>query len=292
MDSRTGKKISLARLLDPSTGHGVIIAASHGVLTGPPPGLVTIEEMTATFAQLSGANGIMVAPGMVSRVEDCFLGRSRPSLVVHVDWKSFGRPILTPGTDGRREGHVTAIASIDEVAAAGADAVMTYLYVGQDDTELERLEIERNARLAADCARLGIVLIVEPRAARDATDPTQVEDEGLLAFYCRLAVEIGADIVKCIWPGSVEKFAKVTASTPAPVLLAGGPAYQDAAATFQLAAGAMTAGGSGFMFGRRVYRAEHPAAVLAGLRAILDEGATAEGALARYTQVVSDGPAS
>jgi class I fructose-bisphosphate aldolase len=233
--------------------------------------------MNNVFSQLDGANGIMVSPGSVQLVENTFVGRNRPSLVIHVDWKSHGREIFRPGENGSSEGSVTSIASVDEVAAAGADAIMSYLYVGHKNNELERQEIERNARLAADCSRLGIALIIEPRSVMDHSDSTQVANPALLAWYCRMSAEIGADVVKCIWPGSLENYEIIVSQTTVPVVLAGGPAGDNQIdETMRIAESTVLAGGAGVMFGRRVYSSNNPAAVLTGLRAIIHDGATAD----------------
>lgn len=290
MDSRTGKSIRLGRLLDPISNRTIVVAASHGVLTGAPSGLKTVEAMKRVFNQLDGANGLMVAPGTVRQVEETFVGRGRPSLVVHVDWKSHGRRLLTPGEDGISEGTLASLATIDEVAAAGADAVMSYLYVGHRDNDLERREIERNARLAADCARLGIVLIIEPRAVLDYKEHTQVANAELLSWYCRMSAEIGADIVKCIWPGSESAYAEIVANTTVPIVLAGGPAGDDKIEeTMQLARDTVTAGGNGVMFGRRIYSSESPAAVLAGLSAVIHHDAPASEGVRIFRELIASG---
>lgn|GEM_PF-602372 len=277
MDSRTGKIIRLGRIFDSQSGRAIIVAASHGVLTGAPKGLRSVADMNQVFSQLQGANGIMIAPGSVQLVETCFVGREKPSLVVHVDWKSHGRKIFRPGENGTSEGSVTSIASVEQVAASGADAIMSYLYVGHKDNQLERQEIERNARLAEDCSRLGMVLIIEPRAVMDHSDSTQVANPDLLAWYCRMSAEIGADVVKCIWPGSVEDYETIVSQTTVPVVLAGGPAGDEKIGeTMRIAESTVLAGGAGIMFGRRIYSSKNPAAVLAGLRAIIHDGASAQ----------------
>lgn len=269
MDSRTGKKIRLGRILPPPTGHGVVVAASHGVLSGPPAGLRTREEIDRVFAQLDLADAVMVNPGMLPLVEDRFVGRSAPGLVLHLDWKNHNRKIYEPGTDGRSEGVLAQLATLDEVAATGIDGVMTYLYVGQRDSRLERDEIERNARIVRDCERLGLAVIIEPRSALETEGP-DATGAGVMSLYCRIASDIGADIVKAVWPsGGVDGFAQVVDSCLAPVLLAGGPGGDDLDSTSELATKAMSAGAAGVMFGRRVFRADKPAEVLSALRGIV-----------------------
>src|SRR4051794_27583413 len=74
MDSRTGKQIRLGRIFDPSSGNSIIIAYSHGVLLGPLPGMTGLEEMRRMAGQLRQANGIMIAPGLVGKLEGTFVG--------------------------------------------------------------------------------------------------------------------------------------------------------------------------------------------------------------------------
>lgn len=261
MDSRTGKKIRLGRVLRPDSGRGVIIATSHGVLTGPPGGQRTRAEIAELFPKLAAADAVMVAPGMVRMVEDTFVGRGRPGLVVELDWKSWNRPIYPHGRDGRGEGAVASLASVEDLAAAGVDAVMTYLYVGQLDGQLEREEVERNARLARECARWGIGLVIEPRSAREGHED-DAASAAVLSFYCRVAAELGADVVKCIWPGSVSALAEVAATCFVPVVLAGGPGEETADGAVGLASQAIEAGAAGVMFGRKVYRSADPVETL------------------------------
>jgi fructose-bisphosphate aldolase, class I len=279
MDSRTGKKVRLGRLLDPVTGKAVVVAASHGVMSGPPTGLRTKAEIESVFGRLGGADGVMVSPGMLPLVEDTFVGRGKPALVLHLDWKNHGRRIYTPGRDGRSEGVLAQLATLEEVAAAGIDAVMTYLYVGQRDSRLERAEIERNARIVRDAAKVGVAVIIEPRSALEAEGADALNTE-VLSLYCRISADVGADLVKVIWNGSVEAFAPVTESCYAPILVAGGPVGEDDKSTLQLAADSMAAGAAGVMFGRRVFRAAHPEGVLAGLRAVTHDGRSVDEALA------------
>lgn len=268
MDSRTGKKIRLGRLLDPTTHRGVVVAASHGVMSGPPSGLKTKAEITDVFTKLGDADGVMVSPGMIPLTEDFFVGRGRPGFVLHLDWKNHGRRIYTPGKDGRSEGVLAQLATMEEVAASGIDAVMTYLYLGQRDSTLERAEIERNARIVRDAERLGLAVIIEPRSALEAEGDEAFSPE-VLSLYCRISADIGADIVKVIWNGSLEKFAPVAETCYAPILVAGGPGGESPEETYQLAADSIEAGAAGVMFGRRVFRADDPAAVLRGLKQVV-----------------------
>ena len=257
MDSRTGKKIRVGRLFREDSGRTLIVAYSHGVFMGPQPGMRTLEEIRRTALSLSKADGLMVAPGMVSRLEDAFIGQERPALVVHLDYQSFSRKVLP-----YEEGATVELAQIEEVVAAGAVAVMTYLYMGYQDPEREKLEIGRNARLARACERWGIGLMIEPRSARETRHPQDRTDPQVLGLYCRVAAEVGADLVKCIYPGSSEALRSVIESCPAPVLVAGGARAKEPDQAYTQAHDAIRVRAAGLVFGRNIFEAPDPAGEL------------------------------
>jgi len=264
VDARTGKRIRTGRLFDETSGKTIIVAYSHGVLLGPIDGLAGLDQMRRTVDALAAANAIMVAPGMVRWLEDGFVGRNRPSLAVHLDWTNFSRPILPYDQGAQR-----SLATIEEVAAAGADVVMTYLLLGNDDPEREAEEIGRNATVARQCERYGIVHMIEPRHSLERRAPETKQDPEIMKLYCRISAEIGADLVKCIWPGSVERLRAIVESCPVPVLVAGGARKDRPEDATQLAKDAMSGGAGGLVFGRNIYQADDPAAALDALRTVV-----------------------
>jgi fructose-bisphosphate aldolase, class I len=257
MDARTGKKIRLGRLFDQESHKTLIVAYSHGVLMGPRPGMRSLSEMKRMSMDLGRANGLMVAPGLVTPLEEAFIGRDRPALIVHVDYQSFSRDTMP-----YEAGATVEMAHIEEVVAAGADGVMTYLYMGYEDPQLEKMEIARNARLARDCEKWGVLLMIEPRSAREAVNPGDKSDPKILSLYCRVAAEIGADLVKCIHPGEEQSLRTVIDGCTVPVLVAGGSRTESTDLAYARAESAMRAGASGLVYGRNIYEAADPAAEL------------------------------
>jgi DhnA family fructose-bisphosphate aldolase class Ia len=264
MDSRTGKKIRLGRIFSQPNGKSLIVAYSHGVIMGPRPGMVTLADMQHMAHALAAADGLMVAPGMVTQLEDAFIGRGRPSLVIHWDYQSFSRDIL-PYT----EGATVELGAVEDAVAAGADAIMTYLYLGYADPEREKLEIQRNARLARACERWGLVLMIEPRSARGRAHPEDDTNPEIMSLYCRISAELGGDLVKCVHPGDNEALAQIIASCPVPVLVAGGRKQNDPEVAYTRAQGAMQAGAAGLVYGRNIYEVADPAAELERYRKIV-----------------------
>lgn len=269
MDPRTGKRIQAGRLFDPASGRTIVVALSHGVLLGPSAGMESLAKLRATSAALTAADALMLAPGLVESLEDTFVGRDRPALIVHADWQSASRSVFRDEAGAVPVVGAATTATADEAAAAGAIAVMTFLYAGFDDPALERDEIARNAAMARACERVGILHMIEPRSARERTRPAERHDPAVGAYLARLAAEIGADIVKVIHPGSREALAQVVDGCPAPVLLAGGSEAEDPERGDTLAADAVATGCRGLVFGRAIVRADDPAAALARYRAIV-----------------------
>ena len=269
MDARTGRRIRAGRLFDPASGRTIVVALSHGVLLGPSPGLESLGRMRATALALSAADALMVAPGLVEPLEAAFVGRDRPALIVHADWQSASRSVLRDGSPAAAAVAAATTATAEEASAAGAIAVMSFLYAGFDDPGLERDEVARSAAMSRSCERAGILHIVEPRSARERAHPDERHDPAIAAYLARLAAELGADLVKVIPPGSLETLAAVVEGCPAPVLLAGGSGAEDAELGEALARDAVAAGCRGLVFGRGIIRATDPAAALARYRSIV-----------------------
>jgi fructose-bisphosphate aldolase, class I len=269
VDARTGKRIRSGQLFDPVSQRAIIVALSHGVLLGPSAGMETLAQLRATSAALTGADALMVAPGLVGALEDAFVGRDRPALVVHADWQTASRSVFRDEGPSVAAVGAATTATADEAAAAGAIAVMTFLYAGFDDPSLERDEITRNAQMARSCERVGILHMIEPRSARERTRPAERQQPVVAAYLARLAAEIGADLVKVTYPGSREALAQVVDGCPAPVLLAGGSEAEDPERGDALAADAVATGCRGVVFGRAILRADDPAAALARFRTIV-----------------------
>ena len=264
MDTRTGKKIRLGRIFDQQSGRTLIVAYSHGVIMGPLQGMRTLDEMQEVVHAISKVDALMVAPGLLPQLEDAFIGKDRPALIVHMDYQSYSRTVLPYDV-----GATVELGAAEDALAAGADAIMTYMYIGHEDPELEKLEIERNARLARACERLGLVMMIEALSAREKTHPEDKQNPAVLSLSCRIAAELGADIVKCQHPGTAEALAEIVTTCPVPLLQAGGAKTKNPEDAFDIARQAMAAGSAGLVFGRNIFGADDPAAAVDRYREII-----------------------
>ena len=100
----------------------------------------------------------------------------------------------------------------------------------------------------------------------------------------RLGLEYGCDVVKTVYNGDPAGYAQAVATGHLPVIMAGGPKSYGELAIFHQLHEAMTHGASGAAIGRRVWGSEQPVATLKAIRAIVLAGASAEEAIAIYTE--------
>lgn len=264
MDSRTGKKIRMGRIFDQNSGRALVVAYSHGVIMGPLAGMRTLEEMRRAAHAMSQVDALMVSPGMLPLLEDAFIGKSKPSLFIHYDYTSFPRSVIP-----YKVGSTVALGRVEAAAAAGADAIMSYQYLGFEDPEIERRDIEKNTALARECEKLGMVFMVEALSAREKTHPEDKKSSEVLSLTCRIAAELGADIVKCQPPGGPETVEAIASTCPVPLLIAGGAKTDTPEEAYQIARDAMKAGAKGLVFGRNIFDAPDPAVEVARYREII-----------------------
>ncbi len=268
MDPRTGKKIRMGRLFG-ADGHALLVAYSHGVLRGPIPGLDQARGLAAGLRRLRGADGVMVSPGLLPFLEDTFVGPDAPALILQADWMNPGRTLS--GSRLYEEGASAAMMVAEEAVAAGADAIMTYLWMGGSDPRQEAEEVKRNSGFARACERVGLPLMIESRALRNESLPDGTADLELLRFHTRVAAELGADMIKTIYAGDVESFRQVVDGCYVPILMAGGSKRADDDA-IRIATDAMTAGAAGIVFGRNIFQADDAVSMLDAFRHIVHPG--------------------
>ena len=97
-----------------------------------------------------------------------------------------------------------------------------------------------------------------------------------MAHAARIGAECGADIVKTVYTGDVESFARIVRSTPVPIVVAGGPSVDSDADLLRTTQEVMEAGAAGVTYGRNIFGHRNPPAMTAALARIIFDGETAE----------------
>jgi DhnA family fructose-bisphosphate aldolase class Ia len=173
----------------------------------------------------------------------------------------------------------------EEAAALGADMVVVNCYIGIGDVDIEAALLEKMADVSAECEQIGMPFCGEIIPRVTYKDPAQTMPTSAdLAMAIRLGLEYGCDLVKTVYNGDPDGYAKAVASGRLPVIMAGGPKSNDEMAIFRQVHEALTHGACGIAVGRRVWGSSKPESTLKALHALVFESASADEAIAIYVK--------
>lgn len=246
----TGKSLRLARLSRPADGRFLFIPLDHSLSNGP---IVSVTGFTKLVRDITvgGADGIVVHKGRARMIPPSLL--TQCALVVHLSASTVHSP----------DAHAKVlVGDVEEAVRLGADAVSVHVNIGSDT---EAAQLADLGAVAAACDRWGMPLVamVYPRGPRIG-DPTE---PGLLAHVVNIAADLGVDIVKTLLAAPAERMAEVVASSPLPIIIAGGGGTEKN--LFEFATLALAAGCSGLAVGRRVFTSPAPRHAVRQLAAII-----------------------
>ncbi len=238
----TGKLIHMRRLFR-GDGRAMVVALDHAQFKGPIQGLVSMPAIVGEVVD-GGADGIILNPGAARDCAAVYAGRC--ALIVRVTGASTEKNTIF---DYHRK-----ICSVRQAAYLGADAVIAMGFVGGPG---EAASLTLLAQLAEDCSQHAIPLIAEMLPAA----PERFGDAEWIAVAARVAYELGADVVKAYTTGTGAD-ATIIGGCGVPFLAAGGAKASD---PVNIAADAIQHGAAGIAFGRNVFEAASPRAVVEDL---------------------------
>ena len=258
-----GKQIRMERIIDRNTSRTVIVPMDHGVSSGPIYGITDLRDAIGQVVR-GGANAIVEHKGMVGA------GHRRSGkdvgLIIHLSASTSLSPY--PNTK-------TLVCTVEEALRLGADAVSIHVNIGD---EMERQMLSDFGMVSSRAREWGIPLLamIYPRGEKIANE----YDPGVLKHAARLGAELGADIVKISYSGSVESFREVIAGCRVPVVIAGGEKMESDKQILETVRGSIDAGGSGVSIGRNIFQHQDPTRMVGAISMIVHEEATVEQALA------------
>jgi len=269
IETSMGKKLRLRRVA--RNGKMLVLPFDHPIYFGVQPGtedprkLIKLARETGATAVLTTAGALRAGIdeigdlGVIMRIDATLSHLSGPDTVMHL------------------------LHNAEEAAALGADMAVLNCYIGTGDIPAESALLEKLATVSAECEQIGLPLCAEiiPRAAAPGPAKSMPTSEDL-AMAIRLGLEYGCDVVKTVYNGDPEGYAKAVASGHVPVIMAGGPKTSGETDFLKQVHEAMTHGASGVAIGRRVWGSKHPAAALKAIRAIVFDGVTADQAISIY----------
>jgi len=266
----SGGDIRLARLFDGGS-NAIIAAIDHGLYNGPRPGF---ENLSAVVDRITGADAILLSPGMAPHLASAFSRRGAPAMILRLNW---GTQYATQW--GYRESRSVPMISAAEAVALGADIVLVGMSIKTGSEAVDAENVEMVARCVTEARAVGVPIVGEVYPAGHEDVPPEERHE-VVSIGCRIVAELGVDLVKTFHTG--DRFADVCRSTPVPVLALGAKKLPHEVDALELAATAVGDGSRGVVFGRNLVGAKDPAKFMAALREVVKEGAHPAAAAARH----------
>jgi predicted phospho-2-dehydro-3-deoxyheptonate aldolase len=234
----------------------IIVPMDHGVTVGPIQGIGNMQTITNQLIK-GKVDAILVHKGIAKRIDVDGAG-----LIVMLS----GMSNLSPNVNAKVQ-----VCSVQEALKLGADAVSVHVNVGAQD---EDKMLANLGKVSEECDSFGIPLLamMYPRGPKIQNEHA-VE---VVAHAARIGAELGADIIKTNFTGTIDSFKFVTESCPAPVVIAGGPKCKSPQEVLQTTFDALKAGAAGLSIGRNVFQAESPTNIAKALSAIVHENTTVE----------------
>lgn len=237
------RQVRLQRLYRHSSRRMLVVPLDHSITTGPITAGTALNRLVGQLA-CNGVDAVVLHKGSLRHVDHTWFAET--SLIVH----------LSASTVHASDPHAKyLVANVEESLRLGADAVSVHVNLGSRD---EGQQIADLAAVSEACDQWNVPLLamVYPRGPQ-IHNP---QDPDLVAHAVTLAADLGADIVKTVYVGSVAAMADIARACPIPVIVAGGPPLNTAAELRSYVSSALRGGAQGVAMGRNIFQAADPGA--------------------------------
>jgi len=247
----------LARIFRSETRKTVMLAVDHGYFQGPTTGLANLGKTVEPL--LPYADSLMITRGALRNWV-------KPEINIPIVLRvSGGQSIL------KELSNEIITTAIDDAIRINASAITCSVYVGG---EFEKESLANLSKIVNEGQLYGI-----PVLAVTAVGKEMARDARYLGLASRIAVELGAHMVKTYYCDDFEKVVEACGNVP--VVIAGGKKIEEKAA-LEMAKNAISKGASGVDMGRNIFQSGNPVGMIKAVRAIVHEGKSVDEAYKRY----------
>jgi fructose-bisphosphate aldolase, class I len=249
------KQIRLNRIFSHPSGRLCSVAIDHfiGYQKGLPKGLINVPKAIRQLVA-GKPDAITMLKGMAKSAWEPYAG-SVPLIIQSVTFTADERVIENA-------------ASPEEVLRLGADAIAVSLGVyGPNEGKFLSLL----TRLSEGADRIGLPVIAHIYPRDFSKGAVVVHDPESIMWAVRCGIESGADVVKVPFTGDARSFKDIIATSPVPVVAAGGPKCDDLQSALELMVKIVDSGARGATVGRNVWGSTDPTRALVALRAVIHD---------------------
>ncbi len=240
-------------------GRSVIIALDHGLL-GVPVGLENIRARVTEIVA-AGPDALIVTPGLAKAVSQWELPQ-QPALFITCDYRA-----SATWPEGKPLGEAyRAIATPADARRLGAIGVKVMMMFGRENLATHADNVAFVARCARECEQVGLTMMIEPVLWGTQVPAERQHEAALVRHAVRLAVELGADVIKSPYTGDASSIGEICQHTPIPIVTLGGPKRATEDEVILEVVAAVGSGAAGVALGRNVFQSNHHAAFIHRLR--------------------------
>jgi DhnA family fructose-bisphosphate aldolase class Ia len=264
----------LCRLFSAISGKTIVVPVDDSLIFGPVAGLGHIHTKLRDILR-DPPEAVLAFLGLFrTQVEQM----SRIGWIVN----------LTASTSRSQHTRKVLVGTVEQAAQLGVDAVAVHVNI-TSKYEPEMIRTLGSVAEACEARGMPLLAIMYPRSESNSGDDNYDELKQkdrkqyaeLVAHSARVAVDLGADIIKTQYTGDSDSFRTVVeACKPIPIIVAGGPLVETRT-MLENAYGAISAGGAGISFGRNVFSRQNSQPFVTALKAIVHEGLTPDQASKR-----------
>ena len=238
----------------------MVVALDHAIGWGVLPGIHDIRSMIEKIVE-AGPDAVTILKGTAEKVFYPFAGLI-PFILKCTTFSPYH-----PQFD-------VLVSHADEAVHLGADAIAVGATLcGEHQKEL----LAQLGEMVREAARYGLPTVTHIYPKGVGKDH-QYEEEHV-TYAARAAAELNVDIVKTFYTGDPESYRRVVQSCPSPLVVSGGPKLPGIRDVFTMTFGAISAGARGVTYGRNIWQADDPKAMIEALKHIIHEKGTVEEAL-------------
>ena len=257
------KEKRMQNIFNSETGRTLMASIDHGLYMGAVRGIEHPVEVIKEFIECD-LDGILFSLGLYKISTEIFKQKKVLSKILTLDY------ILLSKIPGIVEEIFAKCAffSVEQAVHWGFDAVKVLLAWGTD-RETQIKSIQYIAKIAQACDKLQMPLMIKPFLDNKNIPKEKRKDPKVIIDASRIAVEMGADIIKIPYTGDKDSFAEIVDHSYVPVVIYGVPDMGTMKDLLQATKDSIDVGGKGIVFGMDVWQNNNRKKIIHALRDII-----------------------
>jgi class I fructose-bisphosphate aldolase len=266
----------MQNIFNSETGRTLMASIDHGLYMGAVKGIEYPVEVIKEFIECD-LDGILFSLGLNKISTEIFKQKKVLSKILTLDY------ILLSKIPGIVEEIFAncAFFSVEQAVHWGFDAVKVLLAWGTDK-ETQIKSIQYIAKIAQACDKLQMPLMIKPFLDNKNIPKEKRKDPKVIIDASRIAVEMGADIIKIPYTGDKDSFAEIVDHSYVPVVIYGVPDMSTMKDLLQATKDSIDVGGKGIVFGMDVWQNNNRKKIIHALRDIIHKNKGIDEVIDKY----------